>query len=145
MFLRKSLSNGKVYLSFVQGYRDENGKVKQKTVQKIGYLDNLKQKYDDPILYFKNLAKQKSNNEIKEYTIKNMNTKTIDDNFHSKNLGYVILEKVYDELNISNILNKMQNTLNIKYSLNDIMRLLVFSRILYPASKNETCNNKNFF
>ena len=25
MFLRKSLSNGKIYLSFVQGYRDENG------------------------------------------------------------------------------------------------------------------------
>ena len=35
MFLRKSSNNGKVYLSFVQGYRDENGKVKQKTVQKI--------------------------------------------------------------------------------------------------------------
>lgn len=105
----------------------------------------MKQKYDDPILYFKNLAKQKSNNEIKEYTIKNMNTKTIDDNFHSKNLGYVVLKKVYDELNISSILNNKQSSLNIKYSLNDIMRLLVFSRILYPASKNETYNNKNIF
>ena len=42
MFLRKSLSNGKIYLSFVQGYRDENGKVKQKTIQKLGYLDDLK-------------------------------------------------------------------------------------------------------
>ena len=104
----------------------------------------MKQKYDDPISHFKEIAKQR-NNEIKEYTIKNMNTKTIDDNFHSKDLGYVILEKVYDELNISNILNKMQNTLNIKYSLNDIMRLLVFSKILYPASKNETYNNKNIF
>ena len=28
MFVRKSLSHGKVYLSFVQGYRNENGKVK---------------------------------------------------------------------------------------------------------------------
>ena len=145
MFLRKSLSNGKVYLSFVQGYRDENGKVKQKTVQKIGYLDNLKQKYDDPISHFKEIAKQRNNEEIKEYTIKNFNSKSINNESISKNLGYVILEKVYDELNISNILNKMQNTLNIKYSLNDIMRLLVFSRILYPASKNETYNNKNIF
>ena len=42
MFLKKSISNGKIYLSFVQGYRDENGKVKQKTVEKLGYLDDLK-------------------------------------------------------------------------------------------------------
>ena len=38
MFLRKSLSNGKVYLSFVQGYRDENGKVKQKLFKKSDIL-----------------------------------------------------------------------------------------------------------
>lgn len=59
VFLRKSISNGKVYLSFVQGYRDENGKVKQKTVEKIGYLDDLKKDYDDPISHFKEIAKQK--------------------------------------------------------------------------------------
>ena len=95
MFLRKSLSNGKIYLSFVQGYRDENGKVKQKTIQKIGYLDELKKQYKDPIQHFKYIAKQKSNEEIKEYTIKNINTKTIDNNSHPKNLGYVILKKVF--------------------------------------------------
>ena len=145
MFLRKSLSNGKIYLSFVQGYRDENGKVKQKTIQKIGYLDELKKQYKDPIQHFKYIAKQKSNEEIKEYTIKNINTKTIDNNSHPKNLGYVILKKVYDELNISSVLDNKQTFLNIKYSLNNIMKLLVFSRILYPASKNETYNNKDIF
>ena len=45
MYLRKSLSNGKIYLSFVQGYRDESGKVKQKTIEKIGYLDDLKKQF----------------------------------------------------------------------------------------------------
>ena len=60
MFVRKSLSHGKVYLSFVQGYRNENGKVKQKTIEKIGYLDDLKKQYDDPISYFKEIAKQKT-------------------------------------------------------------------------------------
>ena len=40
---------GKIYLSFVQGYRDENGKVKQKTIEKLGYLDDLKKSYDDPL------------------------------------------------------------------------------------------------
>lgn len=145
MFLRKSLSNGKIYLSFVQGYRDQNGKVKQKTIKKLGYLEDLKKQYDNPIEHFKKMAKEKNNEEIKEYTIKNINTKIIEDNSHSKNLGYVILKKVYDELNIKNILDNKQKLLKIKYSLNDIMELLIFSRILYPSSKNETYNNKDIF
>lgn len=145
MFLRKSLSNGKVYLSFVQGYRDENGKVKQKTVKKIGYLCDLEKIYDDPIKHFKEIAKYSNSEQIKEYTIKNMNIKTIDDNSSQKNLGYIILKKVFKELDISSVLNKKQVSLNIKYSLDEIMKLLVFSRILFPASKNETYNNKNVF
>lgn len=145
MFLRKSLSNGKIYLSFVQGYRDQNGKVKQKTIKKLGYLEDLKKQYDNPIEHFKKIAKEKNNEEIKEYTIKNINTKIIEDNSHSKNLGYVILKKIYDELNIKNIFNNKQKLLKIRYSLNDIMELLIFSRILYPSSKNETYNNKDIF
>ena len=146
MFLRKnSCKNGRIYLTFVQGYRNEFGKVKQKTVENLGYLDDLEKIYDNPIEYFKKIAKEKNNEEIKEYTIKNINTKIIDDDSHPKNLGYVILKKVYNELNISSILNKKQSLLNIQYSLEEIMKLLVFSRILYPASKNETYNNKDLF
>ena len=136
---------GKIYLSFVQGYRDEFGKVKQKTIEKIGYLDELKKQYDDPIAYFKNIAKENSNEEIKEYTIKNLNTQVIEGNSHQKNLGYVILKKVYNELNITSVLDKKQSSLNIEYSFEDIMKLLTFSRILYPSSKNETFNNKDLF
>ena len=145
MFLRKSISHGKIYLSFVQGYRDENGKVKQKTIEKLGYLDDLKKIFNNPIDHFQSIAKEKSSEQIKEYTIKNLNTKTIDDDSHPKNLGYVILKKIYDELGISSILKDKQSSLNIKYSLDNIMKLLVFSRILYPSSKNETFNNKDVF
>ncbi len=146
MYLKKTLNRqGRYFLSFVQGYRDEFGKVKQKTIENIGFLDELEKKYNDPVSNFKEIDKKKTNGEIKEYTIKNINTKTIDDNSHSKNLGYVILKRVYNELNISSILNKKQTSLNIQYSLEEIMKLLVFSRILYPASKNETYNNKNIF
>ena len=146
MYLKACPSHkGRIYLSFVQGYRDEFGKVKQKTIEKIGYLDELKNQYDDPINHFKNIAKEKNKEQIKEYTIKNINTKVIEENSHSKNLGYVILKKVYRELNITSILDKKQSSLNIEYSLEEIMKLLVFSRILYPASKNETFNNKDIF
>ena len=136
---------GKIYLSFVQGYRDEFGKVKQKTIEKLGYLEDLKKQFDDPIAHFKEIAKQRSNEDINELIINNLKSKTIDDNSHQKNLGYVILKKVYNELGISPILTKKQSSLNIKYSLEEIMKLLVFSRILYLASKNETYNNRDIF
>ena len=55
------------------------------------------------------------------------------------------MKKVYNELNITSVLDKKQSFLNIEYSLEDIMKLLTFSRILYPSSKNETFNNKDLF
>lgn len=145
MYLRKSLSNGKIYLSFVQGYRDENGKVKQRTVEKLGYLEDLKEQYEDPISHFRQIAKQLSNDQIKEYTIKNLNTKIIDEEASRKNLGYVILKKIYSELNLSSFLEQRERNLKIKYSLSDIFELLVYSRILFPNSKLATYNNKNVF
>ena len=145
MFLKKSISNGKIYLSFVQGYRDENGKVKQKTVEKLGYLDDLKKDYADPIVHFKELAKQKNTNEITELVIKNINNKTIDKDIIQKNLGYSILKHIYNELDIATFLKSKQKNLKINYELNDVFSLLVFSRILYPSSKKETYENKNIY
>lgn len=144
MFVKQNKSHKGILLTFTVGYR-ENGKVKHKNIETIGYLEELKKQYDDPISHFKQIAKQRSNNEINELIIKNLKSKTIDDDSTSKNLGYVILKKVYNELNISSILNKKQSSLNIQYSLEEIMKLLIFSRILYPASKNETYKNKDIF
>ncbi len=145
MFLKKSISNGKPYLSFVQGYRDNDGRVKQKTIEKLGYLDDLKKLYDDPITHFKELAKQKSNDEINEITIKNLNSKIIDNSSKSKNLGYVVLKKIYDELGLKEFLNNKNKNLKVDYDLNEIFSLLVYSRILYPGSKKETFDNKDRF
>ena len=144
MFLRKSLSNNKIYLSFVQGYRDENGKVKQKTVEKIGYLEDLKKLYEDPIKHFKEVAKQRNSEEITELVIKNLNSQilSIDDD-NQKNIGYIIIKNLYQDLGIKNFLNNKQKNLKVDYKLNDIFSLLIFSRILYPASKKETFEKRN--
>ena len=143
MFLRKSLSHGKIYLSYVQGYRDENGKTKQRTIEKLGYLENLEKIYEDPISHFKELAKQKNNEEFSELTIKNLNTKKIDENSVVKNLGYFALKRIYNELGISNLLKEKQKLLNTNYALNDILSMLVYMRILKPGSKKDAYKNSN--
>ncbi len=145
MFLKQSKSHNKIYLSLVQGYRDEFGKIRHKTIEKLGFLDDLKKEFDDPIAHFKEIAKQKSNEEIKEYTIKNLNTKIIDEETARKNLGYVILKMLYNKLNIPDFLKEKNKKLKVEYEFNDIFKLLVFSRILYPSSKLSTYNNKDIF
>ena len=84
---------GKIYLSYVQGYRDENGKSKQKTVVKIGYLTDLEKIYDDSITYFRRLIKDKTEEEINKLIIDNLKSKKIDKNAVTKNLGYFALKK----------------------------------------------------
>lgn len=135
----------KIYLSFVQGYRDESGKTKQKTIEKIGYLEDLKKIYDDPIAHFKENAKQRNAEEVNELVIKNINTKIIDESNPRKNLGYIIPKRIYKELGIYEFLKEKSSKLKIEYNLQDIFELLVYSRILFPNSKLSTYNHKDMY
>lgn len=146
MYLRKSISNGKIYLSFVIGYRDRDGKVKQKTIKKLGYLEDLKKEFENPEEHFRNLAKEMSKEAVDELIIKNINSKIIDtEEFQKHNLGYIIIKKIYKELQIDNLLKEKQKKLQIEYNLNSIFEMLIYSRILYPDSKLSTYNNRNIF
>ena len=112
---------GKIYLSFVEGYRDENGKAKQRTIKKIGYLDDLKKQYDDPITYFKNKAKEMNDDKIKELTIKNIDSKKLSLSSSRKNLGYFALKKIYDEIGFKEFLKIKQKNLKLEYDLNKFL------------------------
>lgn len=144
MYVKKSAFKGKTYLSIVEGYRI-NGKVRHKTIEKLGYLEDLEKQYEDPIAHFKEVAKQRNKEEINEYLIKNLKTKIIDNSSRSKNLGYVVLKKIYDELGLENFFNDKNKNLKITYDLHKIFSLLVYSRIMYPGSKKETFEKRDRF
>ena len=145
MFIKQSVSNGRTFLSFVQGYRID-GKVKHKTVEKIGYLDELQKEYDDPIAHFKSLAKGRSLSEAVERTIEIDITKRLPDNTSSrKNLGYAIPKYIYSLLGIHTFLQNKQKHLNIEYNLNSIFSLLIYNRFLFPSSKKRAFDNRDTF
>ena len=53
MFLKKipNKKTGRTFLSIVEGYRDPNtGKTRHKTIEALGYLDELENDYNDPIV-----------------------------------------------------------------------------------------------
>ncbi len=145
MYLKKSMSNGKPYLSFVQGYR-QNGKVKQKTIEKLGYLEDLEKEYSDPIAHFKQVAKERSKSEISQKTLElNLLAKLPDQAALRKNLGYTVPKSVYSLLGLRDYFQNKQRILNVDYNLNSIFSLLTFNRFLFPSSKKNAFETKHSF
>lgn len=145
LFLKQAkFKNGKTYLSIVNGYRDGN-KVKQKVIQKLGYLDDLQKQFDDPINYFKKVVDDMK----KESSIHPPSS--LDENELLKNsdsfinIGYIFIKLIYNQLNFNDFFKCKQQKLNISYDLYKIFTLLVLSRILYPGSKKETFENRKIF
>ena len=64
MYLKKTPNtHGRIRLSIVDNYYDKVKKCsRQKTVESIGWLDELEKQYDDPIAYFtKRVAQLRKN------------------------------------------------------------------------------------
>lgn len=143
MFLKKSKSqNGRTYLSIVQGYRTE-GKVRNKTIEKLGYLDELEKEYADPINYFKQIISEKNAKSDKKQKIELLlNSKLPEKGNYRKNVGYCVLKKIYAELGINVFFQNKQRQLNIEYNLNSIFSLLIYNRILKPSSKKSAYETK---
>jgi len=149
MFVKKnSCKNGRILLTLTRSFR-ENGKVKQKHVEILGYLDELEKQYPDPIAHFREIARQRTEEESRSSEpiqfLFDPSTKISDQEIGLKNLGYVFFEKIYHELGIHTFFKRHENRLNIDFNLNAIFRLLVYSRILYPGSKKEAFEQQNRF
>ena len=149
MYIRKEKRKNRVYISIVQGYRDENNKVKHKTIKTYGYLDDLEKSFSDPLTMIKNELVELQKDNINELIIKDVDKEPTSDDFNNfddeKNIGYYLIKKIYSELGITDFLKNKQKKLNIDYDLNEVLLLLVLCRILYPGSKKDNYENKNKF
>ncbi len=149
MYLHKlKKPNGDIYLSIKEKYHVPGKGAREKTVKSLGYVSALKKTYGDPIAYFTQMAvemtaqkKEEKSVQIFIDTAAKMTTETND----IKNIGYGVLKELYKQLEIDKFWNWKTRNLSIKYSVDRIFRLLVFSRILAPASKKGTFEDKNFY
>lgn len=151
MFLIKEKRKNGTHLCIVQSYRDPVTKVsKKKRIMNIGYLEDLQKQYDDPIAYFQNVAKEMSEEE--QNTKKKLLNIEVDleESLEPgvdliKNFGYTALSVLYHELKLDTFFRSRQRSLDIDYSLNSIMKLLVYSGILFPGTIKQTYANKDRF
>ena len=97
-------------------------------------MDDLEKQYNDPITHFKqeveNLKKQ-FESKITTTFDTTLNNDFNDDTF---NIGYAYLKKIFQELNITDVLKNKKDSINIEYSLSKACELLTYSRILDPGS-----------
>ncbi len=148
MRLGISKSKNTVNYYIIKDYT-KNGKRSTKHVLRIGNLEEVKKLAGN--MDYKEWLKifvQKYNEEHckKEIiTIKKNNKKIISKDINNSfNVGYLFLEKIYNDLNIKNICENIQNKYQFHFDLNEILSYLVYARIIYPSSKLETfkqCQN----
>ena len=145
LFIKKAkFKSGKVYISIVDGFR-LNGKVRQKVIQKYGYLENLKNIHEDIDNFLNDeLNRLKKENETK-FTLKIDTNKFNDFEDDTFNIGYAYLKKFFQNLDISSVLKNKQYSTNIEYSLSKTCELLTYSRIIDPGSIKYIYEHKNQF
>lgn len=144
MFIRLSKGNTakftKVYL--VEGYRDIQGRSKQRIVKRYGNLEELETKDPDILKKLKAEAKIMLKNEV-NITLNLSDSNS--DKEEDKNYGYFFLENVFNELGIPRFFKQYPFLSKHTYDVDKILKLLVYGRILNPASKKVTSENQGAY
>ena len=140
--------NNYSYYSIIKDYTNLNGKRSTKIFEKLGNQNQVEERFgkENTIDNIKKYI-NKLNNESKETII----NKEFDPNKRIShgikrnfNIGYLFLEKLYNQLKFKDICNDISNKYKFKFDLNEILSYLVYARIIYPSSKLETfkqCQN----
>lgn len=129
----------------------KNGKRTTCVYENIGNYEKLKLRAgnEDPIAWLKKyvsqLNKEQKKNNLKVIIEKNTN-RIIDKNaVISFNIGYLFLQVLYYKLELNKICEEISNKYQFKFDLNDILSKLIYTRILFPASKKKSLElAKNF-
>ena len=150
MHLRIGKSNGRTYLSIVHSYRDkETRKTRSKVIKSLGYLEDLGRQYPDPVAHFKEVVAEMNKKEAQDKPPASVTFDRGERLGHGqdnrKNIGYAALSKTYHNLSLHTFFNNRSRQWKVEYNVDSIIRLLVFSRILCPASKQKTYEQRGMY
>jgi len=148
MFIRlqKSPTSDRVQVHLVESYRNGEGQPRQRILKNYGELKELAAKDPDILEKLKTeagvLTKERNDARVmlEVDTLRPRN-----DGERAMNYGHFFLESVYRRLELHTFLRKKSKGKRFSYDLDAIMRLLVFSRILMPESKQATFEDKERF
>lgn len=127
------------------------GKSTTKTVERLGSIQEIKARAgdQDPLIWAENYTREltrKEKEEKKDIIIKFSPSTLIDSSSrNSCNIGYLFLKDIYYHLGLNQISKHISSKYKFDYDLNDILSMLVFSRVIAPNSKRSSLKEaKNF-
>lgn len=122
-------------------------KTTTKTVEKIGTYDEIKAKCGDmePIEWAKQYAAKRTAEEKshKQDIIMRYSSSALIDKYvrRSCNVGYLFLQDIYYSLGLNSICDDISKKYRFEYDLNDILSMLIYSRIISPGSKRASLSD----
>ena len=148
MRLKTSKSKNATLFYIIKDYTNMNGKRTTKIFEKLGNQKQVEERFgkENTIDEIKKYI-DKLNNEDKEELLKrefNPNKRISPGLKRNFNVGYLFLEKIYNQLKLKDICKVIQNNYRFHFDLNEILSYLVYARIIFPSSKLETfkqCQN----
>lgn len=139
MFIKRTRSgskeNPKYYLQIVQSYRDKNGKPRHKVIANLGREEEI---INDGTI---DDLMEKLSKYSKKFILIDKDKESFEKTFIYGPL--IVLEKIWKELNMKGILNEIKNTTDIRYDLNNTVKLMVLNRFIEPFSKLRTSEWKD--
>jgi len=146
--LKTSNSKNATLYYVITDYTNLNGKRSTRIFEKLGNQAQVEERFgkNDTINKINEYI-NKLNNEDKEELIKkefNPNKRISPGIKRQFNVGYLFLEKLYNQVKLNDICNEIQSKYKFQFDLNEIFSYLIYARIIYPSSKLETfkqCQN----
>jgi len=149
VFIECARSDRAPYLRIAETYSiKENGKtkIKKRIIKNVGplsrfddgkpnYLERLKSSFKSGCPLIEELTELAQGNPTKNIITCQFDLS--EENCYSdpKNIGYFLLDGLYDSLGIYDVLSRYKSDKQFPYDLNGLAKLLVFGRALFPDSK----------
>lgn len=143
MRINKTKSKNQEHYSIIQDI-NKNGKRTTRVYENIGNLEMLKKRAGNeaPFVWLDNYVKElnrKSKEERMPVIIRKDPSKIIDKNIQTSfNVGYLFLQDIYYKLKLDEICSVIAKKYQFKFDLNEVLSKLIYSRVLFPASKLKT-------
>ena len=144
MRLKISKSKNSCNLYVQKAYRDKTGKSTSKIVERLGSLDEVKQRAGDidPIEWAKAYVEKLTREEKEQRRVimprLHPDKLIAKDSVQSCQCGYLFLKQIYYKLGIDRICEAVSKGHRFDFDLNAVVELLTYGRIISPASKLST-------
>ncbi len=138
-FLKKSNLKKGLYLQIYESfYNPDKKQTAHRSFKTLGYASDLvTDDIKDPIAYYKdyvNKLNEERNKKINDEKDKKISVSP------EKYLGYFLIKNLMDSFNLEPFFNLLQINRNYKFSSLKLLEALVYSRLIFPCSKNKTYN-----